>query len=262
MKDSTDPFAGRDTLIEARDITVVRGNKEILSAAGLKVRNGEIVTLIGPNGAGKTTLFALISGFLKPDQGRVIFNGADITNQRPHRICRQGLVRTFQVVQPFANLSVRENIAVGAHTRLAKRTLALDKAAEVAARVGLEGALDQSAGALTIAGRKRLELARALATEPKLLLLDEVMAGLNATEIREIVEIIRSIRDAGVTIFLIEHVMQAVMSLSDYTYVLNHGAMIADGEPRMVTSSPQVIEAYLGHGAAERIAAMAGKIDA
>jgi branched-chain amino acid transport system ATP-binding protein len=249
-------------MLEVRSISKSFGGLAAVSEATLTVPQGKIISLIGPNGAGKTTLFALISGFLKPDQGSVTFNGLGITNQRPHRICQQGLVRTFQVVKPFANLTVRENIAVAAHTRIAKRALALDKAAEVAARVGLEGALEQSAGALTIAGRKRLELARALATEPKLLLLDEVMAGLNATEIHEIVDIIRSIRDAGVTIFLIEHVMQAVMSLSDYTYVLNHGAMIADGEPRAVTSSPQVIEAYLGHGAAERIAAMAGKFDA
>ncbi len=249
-------------MLEVRSLSKSFGGLKAVSKASLEVPEGKIVSLIGPNGAGKTTLFALISGFLKPDRGSVIFNGIDITNQRPHRICQRGLVRTFQVMQPFANLSVRENIAVGAHTRIAKRSQALDKAAEVAALVGMEGALEQSAGALTIAGRKRLELARALATEPKLLLLDEVMAGLNATEIHEIVDVVRSIRDAGVTIFLIEHVMQAVMSLSDYTYVLNQGAMIADGEPRAVTSAPHVIEAYLGLGAAERIAAMAEKSDA
>ena len=249
-------------MLEIKTLSKSFGGLKAVSQASLNVPEGKIVSLIGPNGAGKTTLFALISGFLEPDEGSVVFNGIDITGQRPHSICQQGLVRTFQVVQPFANLSVRENIAVGAHTRIAKRAHALDRAAEVAAMVGMEGMLEQSAGSLTISGRKRLELARALATDPKLLLLDEVMAGLNATEIHEIVDVVRGIRDSGVTIFLIEHVMQAVMSLSDYTYVLNHGAMIADGEPRAVTREPEVIEAYLGHGAAARIAAMEEKADA
>ena len=243
-------------MLEVNAVCKKFGGLNAVSATSLVVPKGKIVSLIGPNGAGKTTLFALISGFLKPDSGRVYFDGKDITNERPHSICRQGLVRTFQVVQPFANLSVKGNIAVGAHTRLAKRADALAKATEVARLVGMEKMLKQSAGSLTIAGRKCLELARALSTEPKLLLLDEVMAGLNATEIQEIVNIINGIRDSGVTIFLIEHVMQAVMSLSDYTYVLNQGVIIADGEPREVTSNPAVIEAYLGHGAAERIAAI------
>ncbi len=223
--------------------------------ANLTVPEGKIVSLIGPNGAGKTTLFAVISGFLTPEAGRIAFDGLDITGMRPHEICRHGIVRTFQVVQPFANLSVRENIAVGAHTRIRARRAALERADAVARQLGMGEMLDQPASALTVAGRKRLELARALATGPRLLLLDEVMAGLNATEIVEIVAVIRGIRDSGVTILLIEHVMQAVMSLSDHTYVLNNGQIISDGPPRTVAADPQVIEAYLGHGASERLAA-------
>jgi len=249
-------------MLEIHSLFKSFGGLKAVSDASLSVPEGQIVSLIGPNGAGKTTLFAMASGFLKPDAGRVVFQGADITGQRPHRICRRGLVRTFQVVQPFASLSVRENIAVGAHTRIAGRAAALAAAGETAATVGMGEMLDRPAGSLTIAGRKRLELARALATRPKLLLLDEVMAGLNATEMHELVGVVRAIRDSGVTIFLIEHVMAAVMRLSDFTHVLNHGALIAHGKPREVMRDPAVIEAYLGQGAAARIAAMEGAQDA
>ncbi len=200
----------------------------------------------------------MISGFLKPDLGSVLYEGRELVGQRPHQICQWGVVRTFQVVQPFANLSVRENIAVGAHTRIRARSEALERAGVIARQLGMGAILDQPAGALTVAGRKRLELARALATEPQLLLLDEVMAGLMPTEVAEVVELVREIRASGITIFLIEHVMQAVMSLSDRTYVLNQGRLIAQGTPAEIAVTPEVIEAYLGHGAAARLAAQGG----
>ncbi len=219
--------------------------------ASLDVRQGEIVGLIGPNGAGKTTLFAAIAGFHTPDAGRVAFARQDITGLPPHKICAAGMVRTFQITQPFAKISVRENIMVGAYFRTADRALAQREAEAVASMVGMASQLDQMGSDLTVAGRKRLELARALATGPRLLLLDEVMAGLNPTEITEIVQVIRGIRDSGITIFLIEHVMQAVTSLAERVYVLNQGRMIAEGTPSAIAENPEVIEAYLGHGAAK-----------
>ncbi|WP_210495511.1 ABC transporter ATP-binding protein [Microvirga antarctica] len=240
-------------MLSVSNVTKRFGGLVAVSDASLKVDQGRIVALIGPNGAGKTTLFAIIGGFVTPDSGRIQFEGRDITGMPPHAICRLGLTRTFQIVQPFAGLTVRENIAIGAHLRHRGRAEALERAAIVGEQVGMGPLLDQPAQSLTVAGRKRLELARALATEAKLLLLDEVMAGLIPSEITEIVATIRKIRDSGVTILLIEHVMQAVMSLSEEAYVLNQGRMIAHGTPAQLVADPTVIEAYLGHGAAERL---------
>jgi branched-chain amino acid transport system ATP-binding protein len=228
------------------------GGLVALSEVSLDVEPGSIVGLIGPNGAGKTTLFAIVAGFLAPTAGRVLFEGRDVTAAPPHERARLGIARTFQIVQPFAGLTVVENIAVGAHLRHARRAEALARAAEVARRVGLGAELDKPASALTVAGRKRLELARALATEPKLLLLDEVLAGLNPSEIRDMVPVIRAIRDEGVTVVMIEHVMQAVMDLCQRVCVLSQGRLIAEGAPAAVCAAPAVIEAYLGHGAADR----------
>ena len=238
-------------MLEVRGLSKSFGGLKAVDQASLDVRQGEIVGLIGPNGAGKTTLFAAIAGFHAPDAGRVAFEGKDITGLAPHRVCAAGMVRTFQITQPFAKISVRENIMVGAYFRTADRTLAEREAETVASMVDMAGQLDQMGADLTVAGRKRLELARALATGPRLLLLDEVMAGLNPTEITEIVQVIRAIRDSGITILLIEHVMQAVTSLAERVYVLNQGRMIAEGTPAAIADNPEVIEAYLGHGAAK-----------
>lgn len=218
--------------------------------ASFDVGPGSITGLIGPNGAGKTTLFAIVSGFIAPTAGRVLFEGQDLTTEPPHVRARRGIARTFQIVQPFAGLSVRENIAVGAYLRHPARANALGRAEQVAEQVGLGPMLDRPAAALTVSGRKRLELGRALATEPRLLLLDEVLAGLNPSEIRDVVPVIRRIRDSGVTVLMIEHVMQAVMSLCDAVHVLAQGRIIAAGTPDAVCQDPAVVEAYLGHGAA------------
>jgi branched-chain amino acid transport system ATP-binding protein len=224
-----------------------------VDAASLIAPEGRITALIGPNGAGKTTLFAIISGFLKPSDGSVRYAGEDVTGEPPHRLARRGIARTFQIVQPFAGLTVRENILVGAHLRHRARAAALAVVERVAGEVGLADRLDRPADTLTVAGRKRLELARALATEPKLLLLDEVLAGLNPSEIRDIVPVIRGFCARGITIVMIEHVMQAVMSLAEHIFVLAEGRMIAEGAPAQVASDPAVVEAYLGHGGAAKL---------
>ncbi len=243
-----------DPILAVKGVTKRFGGLRAVHDASLSVEGGRITAVIGPNGAGKTTLFALITGFLKPTSGRIVYNGADITGMPAHRLTRQGIARTFQIVQPFAGLSVLENIAVGAHLHIAGRAAALAAAYDVAKMVGLETMVRQPAATLTVAGRKRLELARALATAPKMLLLDEVLAGLNPSEIRDMVPVIRGIRESGVTIMMIEHVMQAVMSLAEQIYVLVEGHVIAQGPPAAVAADPKVIEAYLGAGAAAKLA--------
>jgi branched-chain amino acid transport system ATP-binding protein len=241
-----------EPLLKVDDISQRFGGLLAVDAASFDVDAGSITALIGPNGAGKTTLFAIISGFQKPTQGHVWFAGRDITGMAPHVLARQGLARTFQIVQPFVGLTVRENIAVGAYLRHRERAAAFAAAETIAQRLALGKYLDQPAGTLTVGARKRLELARALATSPRLLLLDEVMAGLNPSEVRDLLPAIREVRTQGTTILLIEHVMQAVMHLSDRIYVLAEGRIIASGTPESVVDDEQVIEAYLGEGAASQ----------
>jgi branched-chain amino acid transport system ATP-binding protein len=226
-----------------------------VSEVSLSAAEARITALIGPNGAGKTTLFAVISGFLKPSDGAVRYGGADVTGEPPHLLARRGIARTFQIVQPFAGLTVRENIMVGSHLHHRAREAALAAAEEVGRELGLAEVLDRPASTLTVAGRKRLELAKALATEPKLLLLDEVLAGLNPSEIRDIVPVILGLCARGITIMMIEHVMQAVMSLAEHVFVLAEGSIIAAGTPAEVAADAKVVEAYLGHGAAAKLRA-------
>jgi len=244
-----------EPLLSVEGVSHRFGGLLAVNAASLTATAGEVTSLIGPNGAGKTTLFAVISGFLKPSAGRIRYGGDDVTGEPPHRLARRGMARTFQIVQPFAGLSVRDNIAVGAHLHHRARSDALARAEAVGRDVGLGELLDRPAHALTVAGRKRLELARALATEPKLLLLDEVLAGLNPSEIRDIVPVIRGFCTRGIAVVMIEHVMQAVMSLSQHIFVLAEGRIIAEGSPAQVAADPAVVEAYLGHGAAGKVGA-------
>ncbi len=239
-----------EALVRVQRVCKRFGGLLALDHASFELEQGRITALIGPNGAGKTTLFSMITGFSAPSEGNIFYAGADITGEAPHKLARRGIARTFQVVQPFAGLSVLDNIAVGAYLHHPARTKALETAAEIGRAVGLGPLLDRPATTLTVSALKRLEVARALAISPQLLLLDEVLAGLNPSEIRDMVPVIRAIRDRGITIVLTEHVMQAVMSLADHILVLAEGRIIADGSPREIASDARVIEAYLGRGAA------------
>jgi branched-chain amino acid transport system ATP-binding protein len=221
---------------------------QALSNVSLRLQQGEILGLIGPNGAGKTTLFNVVSGFLRPEHGRVRFMGIEIAGARPHKICKMGMARTFQLVKPFSGLSILQNVAVGCFNRTRDFVSAEETAWEILDFVGLEKKALEPASSTTTPDRKRLELARALATKPKLLLLDETMAGLNPTEQGEIIGLVHKIRENGTTLFIIEHHMRVMMDLSDRIAVLDHGVCIAEGPPGSVCEDRNVIEAYLGRG--------------
>jgi branched-chain amino acid transport system ATP-binding protein len=235
-------------ILEVKGVSKRFGGLQALTTVTFNLEQGRILGLIGPNGAGKTTLFNVINGVYTPDVGQVIFRGKDITGKPSFEVARRGLARTYQVVRPLQELTVRENVMVGACFGREKQHKgpAAETANEVLQTVGLRDRADQLAGSLNVAQKKRLEMARALAARPYLLLLDEVLAGLNPSEITGMIETVRLIRERGITILMIEHVMQALMSLSDEVIVLDYGELIAAGTPDEVVHNPQVIEAYLG----------------
>jgi branched-chain amino acid transport system ATP-binding protein len=234
------------TLLDIQGVSKRFGGLRALSDVSFTVGEGEIVGVIGPNGAGKTTLFNVVTGVYAPDAGRVVLRGDDVTGDPPHRICRRGLARTFQISKPFVNLTVLQTVRIGALNRLANMTQATDRALEVLEMVGLAAKRDQLGRHLTVVERKRLELARALATAPSLLLLDEVVAGLTPTEVHDMMALVRRIASGGVSVLMIEHVLEAVMRLSGRIVVLNYGEVIAEGKPEVLVDDPRVIEAYLG----------------
>jgi branched-chain amino acid transport system ATP-binding protein len=238
-------------LLEVRGLSKRFRGLQAVDNVSFAVPRGAIVALIGPNGAGKTTTFNLIAGAIAPDSGRVILDGLDITGRRADQACRAGVGRTFQLVKPFGALSVLENVMVGAFKATSDRAEARAAAAAILDRLGLADKAESAARSLTLPERKRLETARALATRPKILLLDEVMAGLRPTEIDRMVRIFADLaRETGIAILLTEHVMRAVMALSHHIVVLHHGQKICEGTPEEVARDPQVLECYLGQAPA------------
>jgi branched-chain amino acid transport system ATP-binding protein len=242
-------------VLETRGLTRRFGGVEAVSDVSFSLEEGTVLGVIGPNGAGKSTLINLITGHVKPSDGQVMIAGDDMTGEKPWTIAKARVARTFQIVKPFRNLTVRENVAIGSmfgpeHSGSARE--AIDGADEVLERVGLTDKAEASPGDLSVADARRLELGKALAMRPKLLLLDEVMAGLRTNEIEPALELIRSLRDEGVTILVVEHVMKAIMAVSDSLLVMHEGKELVQGKPDEVMEDERVIEAYLGKRYAER----------
>ena len=234
------------SLLELKDMTKQFGGLTAVDSLSMSMEKGEILGVIGPNGAGKSTAFNCIAGVFPPTKGEVLFDGQVINGQKPWDLCKKGIARTFQIVKPFTSKSVLYNVTVGAFATTSSRSEAEAKAIKVLQLLNFDDKKDAKSSDLTIADRKRLEIARALATEPRLLLLDEVMAGLRPAEVDEMVEIIRFLRGQGITILVIEHIMRAIMALSDRLVVIHFGKKIAEGTPKAVASDENVIKAYLG----------------
>ncbi len=243
-------------LLEVREVTMKFGELVANDRVSFDVEAGAIVGLIGPNGAGKTTLFNCISGLYRPTGGRIHFDGADITGLTPYQIARRGAVRTFQVVRPLKEMTVFDNVLVGAFLNSSDNHEAFARTAECLRICNLENLQDKSAGELPIGGKKRLEMARALATRPKLLMLDEVMAGMTSTEMKASLEVILRLRESGITLMIVEHVMEGIMPIADKIVVLDGGLKIAEDVPARIVNDERVIEAYLGAKYAQRFKAV------
>jgi branched-chain amino acid transport system ATP-binding protein len=236
-------------ILEGKEVTKYFGGLAAVSNVDFHVNSGEVLGLIGPNGAGKSTLFNLISAALTPNPGTILFKGVDITGIKPHKICKMGLARTFQNVKIFSNLSVLENVLLGsffgAKARVSTKD-AIKDATDILEFVGLSAVIASPASDLTLSHQKRLEVARAMATQPEILLLDEMMEGLNSVEVSKAMDLVGRIREKGITVIMIEHVMKAIMNVCDRIMVLHHGEKIADGTPQEIVKSKQVMKVYLG----------------
>ena len=243
-------------MLEVHDLTMRFGSLVANNGVSFSVEQGTIVGLLGPNGAGKTTLFNCVAGMYRPSSGRVLFQGHDVTGLPSHRITKLGVARTFQVVRPLKEMSVLDNIMVGAYLRHPQPREALKVAESCLDRCFLREFRDRQAGSLTMGNKKRLEVARALATEPKLLMLDESVAGLTSTEVKEMVAVICALRDSGITLLMVEHIMEAIMPIADKLVVLNGGVKIAEDKPEVVSQDETVITAYLGEKFSKRYKAM------
>jgi branched-chain amino acid transport system ATP-binding protein len=233
-------------ILNVKNLTMKFGNLTAVDDVSLSIRQGKIIGLIGPNGAGKTTFFNCLTGYLSPRSGSIQFNSHEITGLRPNKICKLGLARTFQVVQVFREMTTWENVIVGAFCRTTDAAQAYEQTLEILKFTGLYEKKDFLVSNLTIADQKRLEISKALATQPRLLMLDEAMAGLNATEMNEAIDLIKKIRDRGITLIIVEHVMEVIMPISERVVVFDLGKKIADDTPEKIVQNPRVIQAYLG----------------